>query len=295
MRLIDAATQAHLESGETTLATCFRLVRMDGVVLGFTDHDAPITRGGVTYDPACGADGSVEPAELGPKTATSEMLGVLSHAALDETDILAGRYDGARVETWRVNWRAPEESYLRRVDTIGEIVREDGRFRAELRSPAQALNRVEGRIYHALCDARLGDARCGFDTGAEGFSAEVTVLAVADEATVAIAARALPQADWFVFGTLSWLSGGRTGLIDSVAGYVAGETDQIRLARRHEGTIAPGDTALLVAGCDRQFSTCREKFANAAAFRGFPHIPGSDYVLRYPQPGGARNGRPVVP
>jgi uncharacterized phage protein (TIGR02218 family) len=293
MRLIDAETQAHLESGTTTLATCFKLVRTDGVVLGFTDHDAPIVRGGVTYDPACGADGSVEPAELGPKTATAELLGVLSHAALDETDILAGRYDGARVETWRVNWRAPEQGYLRRVDTIGEIVREDGRFRAELRSPAQALNRVEGRIYHALCDARLGDARCGVDTSA--FETEVTVLDVADEATVTIAAQSLPAADWFVFGTLTWLTGARTGIFDAVAGYVAGETDQLRLARRHEGTIAAGDTALLVAGCDRQFATCRDKFGNSASFRGFPHIPGSDYVLRYPQPGGARNGQPVVP
>ena len=29
-------------------------------------------------------------------------------------------------------------------------------------------------------------------------------------------------------------------------------------------------------------------------FRGFPHIPGSDYVLRYPRSGDALDGRAVV-
>ena len=36
-------------------------------------------------------------------------------------------------------------------------------FRAELRSAQQALNVPQGRVYQALCDAALGDARCGVD------------------------------------------------------------------------------------------------------------------------------------
>ena len=41
-------------------------------------------------------------------------------------------------------------------------------------------------------------------------------------------------------------------------------------------------------GCDRQLRTCRERFDNVANFRGFPHIPGNDFVLRYP-----RDDRPL--
>ncbi len=51
--------------------------------------------------------------------------------------------------------------------------------------------------------------------------------------------------------------------------------------------IAAGDVVTLRAGCDKQFSTCREKFLNAVNFRGFPHIPGDDFVLSY-----ARSGDP---
>jgi uncharacterized phage protein (TIGR02218 family) len=48
-----------------------------------------------------------------------------------------------------------------------------------------------------------------------------------------------------------------------------------------------GDAFRIAAGCDKRFSTCREKFANAVNFRGFPHMPGNDFVLRV-----ARQGEP---
>ena len=48
-------------------------------------------------------------------------------------------------------------------------------------------------------------------------------------------------------------------------------------------------------GCDRALATCRERFGNVANFRGFPHIPGSDFVLRYPKPDDALNGAPLFP
>ena len=35
------------------------------------------------------------------------------------------------------------------------------------------------------------------------------------------------------------------------------------------------------AGCDKRIETCGARFANTANFRGFPHIPGQDAVLRY--------------
>jgi uncharacterized phage protein (TIGR02218 family) len=53
--------------------------------------------------------------------------------------------------------------------------------------------------------------------------------------------------------------------------------------------IAAGDAVVLRAGCDKQFSTCRAKFANAQNFRGFPHMPGNDFVLSYAREGDASN------
>ena len=38
--------------------------------------------------------------------------------------------------------------------------------------------------------------------------------------------------------------------------------------------IAPSDTFIVTAGCDKRFSTCRDRFENVLNFRGFPHIHG---------------------
>ena len=42
-----------------------------------------------------------------------------------------------------------------------------------------------------------------------------------------------------------------------------------------------GDTFTVTAGCDKRFETCRDRFANGANFRGFPHMPGTDRALSY--------------
>jgi uncharacterized phage protein (TIGR02218 family) len=49
--------------------------------------------------------------------------------------------------------------------------------------------------------------------------------------------------------------------------------------------LAAGDTFTVTAGCDKHFDTCVAKFNNAVNFRGFPHIPGNDFVVRYPVSG----------
>ncbi len=46
-------------------------------------------------------------------------------------------------------------------------------------------------------------------------------------------------------------------------------------------SIAAGDALTIRAGCEKRMETCGAKFANTANFRGFPHIPGQDAVLRY--------------
>jgi uncharacterized phage protein (TIGR02218 family) len=59
--------------------------------------------------------------------------------------------------------------------------------------------------------------------------------------------------------------------------------------------IAAGDTFTVTAGCDKRFSTCRERFDNALNFRGFPHMPGNDFALSYARAGDHNDGGPVIP
>ena len=43
--------------------------------------------------------------------------------------------------------------------------------------------------------------------------------------------------------------------------------------------------------CDQRFETCRDVFANTDNFRGFPHMPGTDFVLAGPAPTGNDGGK----
>lgn len=291
MRQFDPGFAAHIASGATTLANCWLITRTDGVALGFTDHDETLSFAGQDYLPASGLDGSGAAQALGPQVDTSEVLGVLTSDAISEDDILLGRYDGATVAAWRVNWRDVSQRALLSRATIGEITREDGAFRAELRSGQQALNQVRGRIYSALCDATLGDARCGIDLANPLYAGAATVTAVRDRNRIAVSGLGTFDAGWFALGRATWTSGARAGLKDAILSHVReGSDDILAFAAPVGDGVVTGDTLAVTAGCDRLFSTCRDRFANVVNFRGFPHIPGNDFVLSYPRSGDPLNG-----
>jgi len=65
------------------------------------------------------------------------------------------------------------------------------------------------------------------------------------------------------------------------------EAGEVRVAlwQQMPEPVAEGDLFAVTAGCDKRFETCRMKFANAINFRGFPHLPGNDFVAAYAVPG----------
>jgi len=65
---------------------------------------------------------------------------------------------------------------------------------------------------------------------------------------------------------------------------VAG-TDEFDLWQRAPQAIAVGDTFRVTAGCDKTHAACRDRFKNILNFRGFPHMPGNDFIIRMPQQG----------
>ncbi len=58
----------------------------------------------------------------------------------------------------------------------------------------------------------------------------------------------------------------------------SGAVATIELWQAPGAPLLPGDTFRLTAGCDKQLGTYREKFANSANYRGFPHMPGNDFL-----------------
>jgi uncharacterized phage protein (TIGR02218 family) len=285
---------AHLARDVTTLCHCWTLARTDGIVLGFTDHDRVLVVAGVNHEPQTGMTAREARDAIGLASDATDVEGALASDAIGEADISAGRYDGATVTTRLVNWRAPSQHAVLRRATVGKITRGDGAFRVELNGPAAALERRVGRHYRRTCDARLGDARCGFDLSQEGFHGAGSV---ADRrgAEIEVAGLASFAAGWFALGELTWTDGALAGRLARIAAHRKdGARVLLTLEEGGDGVVA-GDAFTLLAGCDKRFETCRGKFANRFNFRGFPHMPGNDAAYAYVTDGLEFDGGALVP
>ena len=288
MRAIPAALAARLGDGATTLCRCWALHRRDGAVLGFTDHDRDLVIGGVTYAARSGLEAAEASAELGFAVGGGEVAGALTAAGLTEADVAAGLYDGAGVETWLVDWAAPEARLLLDVASLGEIRRAGGAFVAELRGLMHRLDAPTGRSFRAACDADLGDKRCGIDVSDPRYRADGTVSAVGGAGRLAVALAGTFAPGWFTGGRLAWASGANAGVPGDLRGETREGATVILELWEPPRPVAPGDAFTLTAGCDKRLATCRDRFANARNFQGFPHMPGNDFVLRAVEGGAAR-------
>ena len=291
VKALPPTLQAHLDEGTTTLAWCWRIVRADGVTLGFTDHDQTLTFDGTDFEPESGFAASEVRSGSDLSVDAQDAQGVLSSDRITETDILDGRWDNAAVEVWRVNWTATSQRLLMRRGAIGQIRRGRLAFVAEVRSLAHVLGQTVGRTFQATCDAALGDARCGVNLEAPAFKGSGAIIdMMRDRAFTALGLGGFISG-WFTFGTLDWTSGANGGrraevlahdLVDGVA--------ILTLLEAPVRAIAGTDTFTIRAGCDKRIATCGTKFANVANFRGFPNIPGQDAVLRYATTDGGHEG-----
>jgi uncharacterized phage protein (TIGR02218 family) len=284
MRVIPTALQAHLNGGATTLCQCWRLVTAANEVFGFTDHDRPLTFESTIFEPDSGFTASEMEASLGLSVNNQDVTGALRSDRLDAARIAAGDFDGAVIETWWVNWQDVTQRIMLRKGTIGEITRGSLGLTAEIRGLSAAFEKPRGRLFQYGCDAVLGDARCGVNLNEVAFVGPGTVISVEDNSRLKASGLGGFASGWFARGTLTWITGANAGRVIEVKSHtLASGIATIDLWQAVPFEIVAGDTFQVSAGCDKQFVTCRNKFANHLRFRGFPHMPGDDFVLSYPK------------
>ena len=294
MRTLPAAIAAHLQGDATTLCHCWRVTRRDGMVIGFTEHDHDLVFGGTLFLAASGFQASDSEAASGLSVEAGEVSGGFSSAAINEADVAAGRYDGARVEVFQVNWQAPGEHMLLRVQEIGEVVRAGGAFRAELRRLTHRLDQVQGRIYGRRCDAVLGDGRCKVDLGNALHRGSGTITAVHAETRLTVSGLGGSAAGFYRHGVFRFTTGANAGHVSDIEDHrEEGGAVTLSLWLPPPLPLAVGDAFTVTAGCDKSFATCAEKFSNVLNFQGFPHMPGTDFAFGYADGDTVHDGRPL--
>ncbi len=287
----NAGLKAHLEIGSTTTCRCWAVTRRDGVAMGFTDHDCTLAFDDISFRADTGLSALALQQSTGLSVDNTEAIGALCDAAISEADIEAGRYDGAEVQAWLVNWQNVDQRQLQFRGTIGELRRAGGAFEAELRGLTDALNQPRGRVYQKPCSAVLGDGTCRFDLATPGYFADVVAESVTDRRVFRQAGMAEFESGWFQHGVVIVQNGLAEGLVGLIKrDYFEGDARVIELWHPIRAAVTTGDTLRIEAGCDKRAATCRFKFNNFLNFQGFPDIPGDDWSISDPARAGWLDG-----
>jgi uncharacterized phage protein (TIGR02218 family) len=286
---------SHLATATTTTCRCWGVTRADGLFLGFTDHDRDMTFDGKTYKAASGMTAKALQRGTGLSVDNSEAVGALSAAAITETDISAGRFDGAAIECWMVNWADVSARMMLFRGQFGEVTRQAGAFQVELRGLTDALNQMGGKVYVKTCSAVLGDGECGFNLDTPGYAFNVPLVGRDALGRYLFAPLTGVAEGWLERGRCIIQTGegaGQVGLMKFDQTLNGQRT--VELWSRFVVEPALGDTIRLEAGCDKVNTTCQAKFNNFLNFRGFPQLPGEDWLTSYPVSSQANNGGSLV-
>jgi uncharacterized phage protein (TIGR02218 family) len=277
MKSISTELKAGIISGK--IASLVKLSLKDGSVLGYTDHDTPLTVDAVTYEPAAGLSKLkmyvTNSAEVSSQEIASSWLDA------PEEDLLAGKYDNATIE---VQWAYWEDvslgSFPVFIGRLGSIEWTEDGFKASIENYLKDLARNLGTVVTGPCRHALFD---NFSTGKVGactlspasftFTGAVTYV-LTDKLKFKIDNS---QADgYFTNGLITWTSGANNGLSYEIKIHEVNADANIgnsfELFLPAIASIQVGDTYSVTAGCDKTFSTCKNKFSNGINFGGFPHI-----------------------
>lgn len=283
MKVLPLGWRDAIQAGVTHFAHAWRLTRQDGLVLCATNHDQDLTVGGQLFRASQALLESPADQTMSLSPGHAALSGALDLAGVREADIALGLWDQARVEAYLVDWLNPEHALPLWTGYVQAITQQDAHFEFQIQTLDPALNRTIGRLYSRSCDADLGDARCGVNLALPAYGVDGHVLAVSSDRALRLAISAPVDVLALTGGAVQVTTGPATGLHIGVgvAAQVAGGLDVQLLTPM---PLAPdlGDGVHLQIGCDKQFATCRDRFANSLNFRGMPTLPGDEAALAGP-------------
>lgn len=281
MKNIPAPLATHIALEVTTLCTCWKIIRQDGEVFGFTDHDVDLTVDGLDYESETGYNRTAIANESSFAVDNLDVSGILDSEKISDEELRNGLFDFAKVFIFMVNWADPEQGIIKlRRGWFGEVQQgRNGIFETEIRGLNQALSHNFMESYSPECRADFCDERCKLILADYTQSGEVEV-ATASRITFKLATGLTVPSDNFLGGQLKFTSGDNTGNVKEIVSY----NSTTRMVEMFEGfpyAIQAGDEFEISQGCPKTFTACKA-FNNETNFRGEPHVPGNDEMMRYP-------------
>lgn len=294
-RTISAGMQTHLNGVVTSLVTCWKVELTDGsTVLGFTNHTRPLELDGLQYLPDVGVTPTSLVSNAGTGVDNLEVHSVIDSAVIKEEDLISGKYDFARITVLMVNPDSlGDGAIIMHKGIIGDVSEKNLEFVAEVRGYLQMVSKDILELTSPYCRVvKLGDGRCKVNLGGRtattdiGMDHAITQLVAVDTVVsrkkfhvneFELTAFGETYDNFFQFGECVFVTGANAGRRIGVKYNIGFPITLVTLVEETPYDIQPLDEVRFYAGCDRSWTTCRDKFANTLNFRGEPGIPGGDW------------------
>jgi len=287
MKVIPIAS--HYALSQTSICRCLRIevddpLQTDPITYGLTTLNRQIIVDGVTYRP--GLDVSDLVSQSGTQVDNLDLTILPEEDELLVADLMAGRWDDARVTIFEVNFRDPSAgvNVLKRGST-GTAKANRGSWVIEFRSLKQALQQSVTIVTQKTCRYRLGstsmpDGLCMVDLSA--FQETGDVSGVTSNRQFTDDGLSNPDG-YFQEGEVLFTSGDNAGYARKVKSFVALE---FLFAAPFPYAIQVGDTYIVTAGCQKRWDVdCRDKFDNLLNFGGEKDLAGIDGLTADPEVG----------
>jgi uncharacterized phage protein (TIGR02218 family) len=287
MKAASVALAAHIAQGQTTLATCLKLTRLDGTVLGITEHDVDLVFSAVTYRAQAGFTKFNLSAKPNGDASTQQIKGMIDDTYITAADIRARKYDYAAVEVFMVNWSdLTQGRILLSTGKLGVFTLNEYEFTVDLYGLSYRLTQTGGELLSRDCRVDFGSPLCAPGGALDDAT---TIDSLMQSGTVAttdgfktLTFTGLSDTGKpFAGGLLTWLTGNNQNLSIEVASIDFG-TSTITLYLKAFLAIQVGDTFKMQPACDHSLSICAGVWNNAKNFQAEPNVPGDDSLLNYP-------------
>lgn len=282
--------QSDLDGRATTTCLCWEIDRPDSVSFYFTDHDVDLPFLGHTFLARTSFTASAIQDQLGLAVSNLEIMAAFDSSAITEDDLVGGRYDGAELRVYLVNWAKPTSYTQLGRYTLGQSTAGDIAYQAEMRSLAQHFAQQIGALCTPKCRTLLGtpsgvnrlESGCNFTMPSPVAG---TISAITDRKTFQVsAAGSFPNGTkgslgggYFSFGTVQFTNNKCSGISREVLDNDPGLNFQMRMPFPLDFQV--GDAVEMQIGCDRTLPVCANNYNNAVNFRGEPYVPGTDKMF----------------
>jgi uncharacterized phage protein (TIGR02218 family) len=268
---------------QTTYCRCIKIIRTDGIIMGFTSSDRDLTIDGLTYKASAATDAVAIKRDVKLDTDNVTIRSILDNDAVTAKDIVNGRYRNAKIVMAKIDYLNPPATLLEGEillsGKVGNIELTDGIYVMEIRGLTAVLNQGVSVKASPICRWRFGDENCGINLAPLSFYGTVSGVVNNQELTTN-----LNPTRTLTYGYIEFTSGVNQGLIYNVKSNTGG---LIQLLSSLQYPPAVGDALKAVAGCKKDQWTCRDTWGNFRNFGGEPqkwsensgYFPGTDKLI----------------